>query len=201
MSYYLPLSGRKRPADSTSGSFLISGLLIPFEKRATYFGLTGASYILASIAGPLIGGALTDASRSGWRWTFYLNEFPGAITLVMLTVFLPRLPVLPAFDQVMDRRPAWHKLLRLDWLSAALTVGFITCLCMGLQWAGVTKAWSDASVVVVRLSPLYMMSLRADPDQTLVFAGVLFAAFFGWSWYMGPRAMMPLSLFRRRHLS
>ncbi len=55
-----------------NATYLIAGELIPFEHRPTYFALFGLGYILASVMGPLVGGALTDGS-AGWRWCFYIN--------------------------------------------------------------------------------------------------------------------------------
>ena len=146
------------PAEHSSASYLICGLLVPFEKRSTYFGLFGVAYVIASISGPLIGGSLTDVSRTGWRWTFYLNEFPGAITILLLVFGLPTLPALAPYDQEVDDRPKWQRILRLDWIGAGLALGFVTALCVGLQYGGVTKAWSNASVIVV--GPTLLLSGR-----------------------------------------
>ena len=43
-----------------SGALLILAHSAPLEKRPTYIGLIGGMYGIASIAGPLLGGAFTD---------------------------------------------------------------------------------------------------------------------------------------------
>ena len=56
------------------------------------------------------------------------------------------------------------------------------CLCLGLQWGGVEKAWDSASVVVL-----------------LVMITVSMTALVAWSIFLGPqRAMIPLELLKRR---
>jgi MFS family permease len=48
------------------GAYTISAFAVEPAKRATYTGIIGLSYGIAAVAGPLIGGALTNAAT--WRW-------------------------------------------------------------------------------------------------------------------------------------
>jgi len=57
----------------------------------------------------------------------------------------------------------------------------VTALLLPLQWGGVTKAWTDKTVIAC----------------FCVF-GVLLVAFISWEWYMGDNGIMPLHLFRSR---
>jgi hypothetical protein len=77
--------------------------------------------------------------------------------------------------------PIYPIALRIDYLGTALILGFVTSLLLALQWGGNEKPWNDGSVIA-----------------TLVVAGVLLIAFAAWEVHLGPKAMVPLELLKRR---
>jgi EmrB/QacA subfamily drug resistance transporter len=100
----------------------IVGDQFSLEERARTIGLFSATWGVAGIVGPLVGGFITDYWH--WRWIFFLNLPVGAAALAMLWWTL---------RERVERRQ--H---RIDYAGAlVLTIG-LTALMIGLLEAGET---------------------------------------------------------------
>jgi EmrB/QacA subfamily drug resistance transporter len=108
-------------------AFAIIGDVIPPRDRGRYQGYFGAVFGVASVAGPLLGGWLTDGA--GWRWIFLIN-IPIGLGALIVTSWALRLPVV--------RRE--H---RIDYLGAGLIVLAVSALILYLDWAGRDYGWTD----------------------------------------------------------
>ncbi|KAJ3497078.1 hypothetical protein NLG97_g2182 [Lecanicillium saksenae] len=122
------------------GVFTISAFAAEPAKRATYVGIIGATYGVAAVCGPLIGGGLTKAAS--WRWCFYINLPVGGVAaaVIFLTFKTPKASkvVQATFKE---------KLLHMDPIATVLTMGALICILLALQYGGVTHAWNSGMVV------------------------------------------------------
>jgi EmrB/QacA subfamily drug resistance transporter len=107
------------------------GDLVSPRERARYQGYITATFAVATIAGPLLGGLLVDGP--GWRWVFYVNLPLGALALSGLGT-LPR---------PMGQPPA----ARLDAPGAGLLAGATGALMLACIWGGERYAWSSATIL------------------------------------------------------
>jgi EmrB/QacA subfamily drug resistance transporter len=107
-------------------AFSIIGDVIPPRQRGRYQGYFGAVFGVASVAGPLLGGWLTDGP--GWRWIFYVNLPVGLAALVVTSMVL--------------RMPVVRREHRIDWAGAALIVAAVSCLLLYLDWGGKEYGWT-----------------------------------------------------------
>ncbi len=113
------------------GAMAIIGDLVPPRERGRYQGYTAALMAFAFVAGPLVGGYITD--HLNWRWAFYVNVPIGVVTLALL-VFRLRLP----------RYRTEH---RIDWVGAGLLAIGITALVLITTWGGHEYAWLSWQVL------------------------------------------------------
>ena len=112
---------------------------VPLSRRPLFQGIFGACFGVASVAGPLIGGAFTQG-KAGWRWCFYVNLPLGGFTIATLALFLN-------IEENKPKLPLMDKLKQLDPLGTFFFLPSIVCLLLALQWGGVTHPWSDGRVV------------------------------------------------------
>ncbi|KAI1169573.1 MFS general substrate transporter [Nemania sp. FL0916] len=158
-----------------SGVTIIMITMVPLQKRPMFQGLFGMVFGLASVLGPLVGGALTDAIS--WRWCFYINLPIGAVAGLCLIFILhtSEFPHPPA--------TIWEQIQRLDPLGTFLFVPSIVSLLLALQWGGSTYAWSDWRIIVL-----------------LILFGILFIAFGAVQVTMPKTATVPVRIIRKRSI-
>ncbi|MEV3852955.1 MFS transporter [Streptomyces sp. NPDC050095] len=101
---------------SALAQIVMAAMIAPRE-RGRYSGYLGATFAVATVGGPLIGGVITDTSFLGWRYCLYVGVPFALIALVVLqkTLHLP----------VVKRK------VKVDWAGAF----FITAAaCLLLLW-------------------------------------------------------------------
>jgi EmrB/QacA subfamily drug resistance transporter len=109
----------------------IIGDIISARERGRYMGYIGAVFGVASIAGPLAGGWITD--NFSWRWLFYVNLPFGVAALAFILAYL-HIPHVP-------RR---HKL---DYAGfVALPIALVAVL-LATTWGGTTYPWGSWQIV------------------------------------------------------
>ncbi|OTA61029.1 putative MFS aflatoxin efflux pump [Hypoxylon sp. EC38] len=123
------------------GSIISIVYSVPLHKRPLYMGFFGAVFGLASVIGPLVGGAFT--SNVTWRWCFYINLPFGGIAMLVIA-FLLHVP-----DRKTTKISTKAKLAQLDALGTALLIPGVVCLLLALEWGGLTYPWSNGRIIAL----------------------------------------------------
>lgn len=109
----------------------IVGDIIPPRQRGKYMGYFTAVFVGSSVAGPLLGGFLTDSLS--WRWVFFVNLPLG---IIALSAVASRLHL-----------PVQHRDHRIDYPGAALLAGSSALLLLATVWGGNTYPWGSSHIV------------------------------------------------------
>jgi EmrB/QacA subfamily drug resistance transporter len=110
------------------------GDLVSPRERGRYQGYIAATFAVATVLGPLVGGLLVD--HASWRWVFYVNLPVGVLALAGLSTRLP------APDIEVPRQP-------LDVLGATLLAGATSALMLTCVWGGDRYAWDSAPILAL----------------------------------------------------
>ncbi len=125
-------------------SMAVIGDLFPPGERGKWQGIFGASWGIAGVVGPALGGWITD--NLSWRWVFYVNLPIGALALAVLLLAMPALR---------NGTPG----VRIDVLGALLLVAGLVPLLLALTWAGSSYAWTSPLVIALLAGGLAILSV------------------------------------------
>lgn len=146
----------------------IIGDIFPPDRRGKMQGLIGAVFGISSIAGPAVGGFITE--HLDWHWVFFVNLPLGIIAASILAFSLQ--------EKRGERAPA------IDWMGAAvLSLAIVSILLATVLSSGEAPgsyAWNSPRVI------------------GLIASSVVLVALFVWIETKAREPIMPLSLFKNR---
>ncbi|GGR75477.1 MFS transporter [Streptomyces humidus] len=106
---------------------IVMAAMISPRERGRYSGYLGATFAVATVGGPLLGGVITDTSWLGWRWCFYVGVPFAVIALIVLQKTL-HLPVV-------------KRDVKVDWSGAFFISAAVSLLLVWVTFAGDKYDW------------------------------------------------------------
>ncbi|KAI1499286.1 putative efflux pump antibiotic resistance protein [Biscogniauxia marginata] len=178
-------------AGVSGGTYTIIAFTAEPKKRPIYTGILGATYGIASVIGPLVGGVFSDYVT--WRWCFYINLPIGGVSAFIIFFFFHT----PAAAQPV-KASLKEKILQMDPLGATLMIGCIISYILALQYGGQTYAWNSSVVIGLLVGFVVMlivftitqivqgersMMVPRVLKKRVVWVGSAFQFFFAGSYY------------------
>ncbi|MBB5917740.1 EmrB/QacA subfamily drug resistance transporter [Nocardia transvalensis] len=126
---------------SALAQVVMAAMIAPRE-RGRYSGYLGATFAVATVGGPLLGGVITDTSWLGWRWCFYVGVPFALVALVVLQKTL--------------HLPTTRREVKVDWLGAFLVTASVCLLLVWVSFAGNKYDWLSWQTLVMVLGALLL---------------------------------------------
>lgn len=108
--------------------------VIPARERGKYMGALMGVFAFSSVAGPLLGGWLTEGP--GWRWGFWMNVPLGVLALLAAIFLIPH-----------TNRVERTERARIDVLGMALLAAATACLVLAMTWGGNQYDWNSPTII------------------------------------------------------
>ncbi|WP_336321052.1 MFS transporter [Streptomyces lavendofoliae] len=108
---------------------IVMAAMISPRERGRYSGYLGATFAVATVGGPLLGGVITDTDWLGWRWCFYVGVPFAVIALIVLQKTL-KLPVV-------------KRQVKVDWSGAFFISAAVSLLLVWVTFAGDKYDWAS----------------------------------------------------------
>ncbi|WP_243714795.1 MFS transporter [Actinomadura bangladeshensis] len=170
--------------------YVVIARVYPEELRSRVFAALSAAWVLPSLIGPAVGGAV--AEHIGWRWVF-LGLIPLVVPPTMMLV-----PALRGIKQV-DGGPGGSG--RSRYIAAVAVAAGAAVLLYGLDGSGWTMlpaallGLAGLAFGLPRLVPAGTLRLRRGLPSVILVRGLLAGAFFG------TEVFIPLALTRLHDFS
>ncbi|KAI0788876.1 MFS general substrate transporter [Abortiporus biennis] len=117
---------------------IVIGDIVPLSERGKFGGYVGSLWGIASVVGPLVGGAFTD--RVTWRWCFFVNLPTGGIAAVLLFFFLHLNPT-------KHEKTFRQHVAEFDWVGLSLIIAGIVSLLIGFNQSEIS--WNTPSTIAL----------------------------------------------------
>lgn len=112
----------------------LGDLFTPLE-RARYFAFMTGMFTFSLMAGPTVGGFLSDGP--GWRYCFYINLPLGSVPLVLISWRLPA------------GGGSGGRIRDIDFVGSALLAVATVAGLLGVTWAGPERGWDAAATLAL----------------------------------------------------
>ncbi|KAL8665676.1 MAG: hypothetical protein Q9168_007644 [Polycauliona sp. 1 TL-2023] len=128
-------------------SFVIAGELVPLAKFGGMAALLSVVFAISSLLGPILGGLICD--HSTWRWVFYLNIPPGALSLVLIFLLMPH--DFPFMGKPEYSRPIFSMatVRKIDFTGATILLAASVLLVAALEEGGTEYSWTSTVPLIL----------------------------------------------------
>ncbi|MFI2414052.1 MFS transporter [Streptomyces sp. NPDC018947] len=135
---------------------IIMAAMISPRERGRYSGYLGATFAVATVGGPLLGGVITDTSWLGWRWCLYVGVPFAIIALIVLQKTL--------------HLPTTKREVKVDWAGAFFVTAAVSLLLIWVTFADDKYDWMSwqtgamvGGAIVLTLIFLFVESKASEP--------------------------------------